>query len=288
MAKTKRTYQKSGKPRKKPRNNKNELWRWLLELLTSPIYGNVLSWSHVKPGEFTIHDPKHLAELWGRKKNKPNMCYSRMARSMRLYYGKGLLEKTTYLNYRFKIDLTAVLGYDPENSDTFILESNCCVICYGPMAMPVYHKTPCCHLCVHSACLSIRINAKQSVLCPCCGTVMSDPMDEHASTKWREDEVFAEKIATLWGNEVFFYGLSRVPSGIEVRGFWGRLRAEPDPNKNIFFGHTRQQALYNIRDYILTGTIKTIQHAFYLRSVATVTNAPTPCIIYVQENVNRL
>ena len=43
--------------------------------------------------EFKIKQPKETARQWGLMKNKHNFVYSELARGIRYYYGKGIIEK---------------------------------------------------------------------------------------------------------------------------------------------------------------------------------------------------
>ena len=43
--------------------------------------------------EFKLLDPDRVAELWGHRKNKPNMNYEKLSRGLRYYYDKKIIKK---------------------------------------------------------------------------------------------------------------------------------------------------------------------------------------------------
>ena len=57
-----------------------------------------------------------MARLWGNRKNKPEMTYEKLSRSIRYYYARNIITKTggkQYV-YRFICDLESLLGVAPE------------------------------------------------------------------------------------------------------------------------------------------------------------------------------
>ncbi|KAK0397402.1 hypothetical protein QR680_002115 [Steinernema hermaphroditum] len=69
-----------------------KLWQFLLELLQSNEV-NCIEWTNNNPYEFRFTDRVEVARLWGKRKNKPKMNYEKLARSLRYYYGKDMIEK---------------------------------------------------------------------------------------------------------------------------------------------------------------------------------------------------
>uniref|UniRef100_A0A1I7YAB8 ETS domain-containing protein n=1 Tax=Steinernema glaseri TaxID=37863 RepID=A0A1I7YAB8_9BILA len=69
-----------------------KLWQFLLELLQSSEV-NCIEWTNNNPFEFRFTDRVEVARLWGKRKNKPKMNYEKLARSLRYYYGKDMIEK---------------------------------------------------------------------------------------------------------------------------------------------------------------------------------------------------
>jgi len=45
-------------------------------------------------GIFKIEDSVRVAKLWGERKNRPQMNYDKLSRSIRQYYRKGIIRKT--------------------------------------------------------------------------------------------------------------------------------------------------------------------------------------------------
>merc|ERR1719461_1726862 len=54
---------------------------WLMSLVQSN--DSAIGWTHNHPREFKILDQKRLAQMWGKRKNNPNMTYNNVARTMR-------------------------------------------------------------------------------------------------------------------------------------------------------------------------------------------------------------
>jgi len=52
-----------------------------------------LLWDYVA-GIFKIEDSVRVAKLWGERKNRPQMNYDKLSRSIRQYYKKGIIKKT--------------------------------------------------------------------------------------------------------------------------------------------------------------------------------------------------
>lgn len=62
----------------------------------------MVSWESRKDGLFRFHDPSAFAALWGRHRNRPNMTYDKVARALRYYYRREILEPVGgRLTYKF-------------------------------------------------------------------------------------------------------------------------------------------------------------------------------------------
>lgn len=73
-----------------------QLWQFLKELLNQPhLYENCIKWINRKEGEFRIVNSVLIANLWGKRKNRPKMNYDKLSRSIRQYYKKNIMIKTT-------------------------------------------------------------------------------------------------------------------------------------------------------------------------------------------------
>lgn len=46
-------------------------------------------------GVFKIYNSQQVAKYWGERKNRPAMNYDKLSRSIRQYYKKGIIKKTT-------------------------------------------------------------------------------------------------------------------------------------------------------------------------------------------------
>ncbi|OWF44576.1 SAM pointed domain-containing Ets transcription factor-like [Mizuhopecten yessoensis] len=81
------------------------LWQFLKELLLhTDNFSNCIKWVSQKEGIFKIEDSSRVAKLWGKRKNRPAMNYDKLSRSIRQYYKKGIIKKTTHskrLVYQF-------------------------------------------------------------------------------------------------------------------------------------------------------------------------------------------
>lgn len=87
---------KSGRPNGKHGRNNIQLWQFLKELLNQPqLYENCIKWINRKEGEFRIVNSVLVANLWGKRKNRPKMNYDKLSRSIRQYYKKNIMIKTT-------------------------------------------------------------------------------------------------------------------------------------------------------------------------------------------------
>uniref|UniRef100_A0A0N4ZB84 ETS domain-containing protein n=1 Tax=Parastrongyloides trichosuri TaxID=131310 RepID=A0A0N4ZB84_PARTI len=71
------------------------LWQFLLELLVSGKYNDLIQWTNLKDGEFKLIDAESVARLWGQRKGKPQMNYDKLSRALRYYYDKNIIKKVT-------------------------------------------------------------------------------------------------------------------------------------------------------------------------------------------------
>ncbi|XP_052749101.1 DNA-binding protein Ets97D-like [Galleria mellonella] len=104
-----------GGPSVTARNGNNgqvQLWQFLLELLTSAQYYNLIRW-HGSEGEFKLLEPEKVAALWGARKHKPAMNYEKLSRALRYYYDGDMIAKVAGKRfvYKFVCDLRQLLGY---------------------------------------------------------------------------------------------------------------------------------------------------------------------------------
>eukprot|EP00111_Clytia_hemisphaerica_P024471 TCONS_00072153-protein len=85
--------QKMGKPGNKRPLSRIPLWYFLHEILDVERCNDMIGWECEPELIFTIKKPKELACLWGQIKSRENMTYAKLARGIRYYYGKGVIEK---------------------------------------------------------------------------------------------------------------------------------------------------------------------------------------------------
>lgn len=93
-------------------NGQIQLWQFLLELLTTRQYSQVIQWLGTE-GEFKLCSPETVAQLWGERKNKPTMNYEKLSRALRYYYDGDMISKVhgKRFVYKFVCDLKQLLGY---------------------------------------------------------------------------------------------------------------------------------------------------------------------------------
>uniref|UniRef100_A0A0N5BYA9 DNA-binding protein D-ETS-4 n=1 Tax=Strongyloides papillosus TaxID=174720 RepID=A0A0N5BYA9_STREA len=81
------------------------LWHFIRELLDQPNeYSSCVRWVDRNEGTFKIESSHHLARYWGIRKNRAQMNYDKLSRSLRQYYKKGIIqkpEKKQRLVYKF-------------------------------------------------------------------------------------------------------------------------------------------------------------------------------------------
>ena len=89
---------KQGEPPLRPEDwaatkSRPRLYRFLLELLDQPDRYPCIQWVNKEQRMFKFMDSGRVAQLWGNRKNRPNMKYENFARSLRCYKNRGILQK---------------------------------------------------------------------------------------------------------------------------------------------------------------------------------------------------
>ncbi|XP_053211551.1 protein C-ets-2-like [Panonychus citri] len=94
-------------------NGEIKLWRFLLELLTDADYREYIRWEGTE-GEFKFIQPEMVAQLWGQRKNKPTMNYTKLSRALDYYYDANMFARVNGKRYVYKYicDLKKLTGYD--------------------------------------------------------------------------------------------------------------------------------------------------------------------------------
>ncbi|VDO54530.1 unnamed protein product [Haemonchus placei] len=107
MANTQTPPTEEQRPSPFPRHSGTvHLWHFIRELLDHPNkqYGSCVRWVDRDEGTFKIESSHHLARFWGQRKNRAQMNYDKLSRSLRQYYKKGIIqkpEKKQRLVYKF-------------------------------------------------------------------------------------------------------------------------------------------------------------------------------------------
>ena len=102
-------------------NGQVQLWQFLLELLTDADNRDSIQWQGDE-GEFKLVQPEVVAQLWGQRKNKPNMNYEKLSRALRYYYDGDMIAKVhgKRFVYKFVCDLKSLIGYDAAELDRLV------------------------------------------------------------------------------------------------------------------------------------------------------------------------
>jgi len=102
-------------------NGQVQLWQFLLELLTDADNRDSIQWQGIE-GEFKLIQPEVVAQLWGQRKNKPNMNYEKLSRALRYYYDGDMIAKVhgKRFVYKFVCDLKSLIGYDAAELDRLV------------------------------------------------------------------------------------------------------------------------------------------------------------------------
>ena len=105
-------------------NGQVQLWQFLLELLTDKEHRNVIHWIG-DVGEFKLENPEMVAQLWGTRKNKPNMNYEKLSRALRYYYDGDMISKVhgKRFVYKFVCDLKSLIGYTASELNSLVIEA---------------------------------------------------------------------------------------------------------------------------------------------------------------------
>ena len=78
-----------------------QLWQFLLELLLISANTHLIQWTDSE-FEFQINKPSEVAQLWGQVTNNPTMNYEKLARGLRYYYSRGIMNKVPGKKLTFK------------------------------------------------------------------------------------------------------------------------------------------------------------------------------------------
>lgn len=81
---------------------------FLFDILLDSNKSNIATWEDQK-GMFRIRDPTKLADMWGEKRNRTNMTYEKLSRSLRHYYEKKILRKVPKRKYTYKFNSREIL-----------------------------------------------------------------------------------------------------------------------------------------------------------------------------------
>ncbi|CAB0014029.1 unnamed protein product [Nesidiocoris tenuis] len=104
--------------------NQLQLWQFLLELLVDYKCRDMICWFG-KNGEFLLKEPERVAQLWGARRQKPNMTYESLSRLLRYYYAGDMITKVPGKKfvYKFTFDLEFLLGYSTEELNELVVDA---------------------------------------------------------------------------------------------------------------------------------------------------------------------
>ena len=91
-----------------------QLWQFLYALLSDPDkkYAKLIEWTaNNLSREFRLLEPEAIAIWWGEHKNKKNMSYDKLSRSLRYYYDKGIIRKISGERYVYQFCISPELMY---------------------------------------------------------------------------------------------------------------------------------------------------------------------------------
>ncbi|XP_003748208.1 DNA-binding protein Ets97D [Galendromus occidentalis] len=105
-------------------NGQVQLWQFLLEMLTDKDARDYIAWSG-NDGEFKLLNPEMVAQMWGLRKNKPNMNYEKLSRALRYYYDGDMITKVQGKRfvYKYDVDLKQLIGYDACELNRLVMEA---------------------------------------------------------------------------------------------------------------------------------------------------------------------
>ena len=84
-----------------PRADNVELCQFLLELLIDKEHNKIIHWVG-KECEFKLESPEEVAQLWGKRKNKPKMNYHNLTRALRYYHDGEILNTVQGQKFTYK------------------------------------------------------------------------------------------------------------------------------------------------------------------------------------------
>nr|XP_047133799.1 TBC1 domain family member 5 homolog A-like [Hydra vulgaris] len=87
---------------KKPPRCLVHLWEFLLEMLMDDSFTSIIEWTDEINGEFKIKNCEVVAKKWGKRKQKYNMNYDKLSRSLRYYYKKDIIQKISGRRFVYK------------------------------------------------------------------------------------------------------------------------------------------------------------------------------------------
>ncbi|XP_028966752.1 ETV5-related protein Ets96B [Galendromus occidentalis] len=106
-----------------------QLYHFLLGLLKSPEASSTcIQWTG-NGFEFKLNDPEEVARQWGELKNRPQMNYDKMSRSLRYYYDKFIIAKVSGERYVYRfLHIPECLNYQSTSADPYNCSwSGCCL-----------------------------------------------------------------------------------------------------------------------------------------------------------------
>lgn len=86
------------------------LWQFIRELLDQPKqYSACVRWVDRDEGTFKIESSLLLARYWGQRKNRSQMNYDKLSRSLRQYYKKGKKNRRKCKTKTLQINIPGII-----------------------------------------------------------------------------------------------------------------------------------------------------------------------------------
>ncbi|CAL1277245.1 unnamed protein product, partial [Larinioides sclopetarius] len=102
------------------------LWQFLIQLLADNRNSSIICWEGSN-GEFKLVQPEVVAAKWGDVKNKANMSYDKLSRSLRYYYDRNMMAKNRSKKFVYQFLKEGILAElrTPKVPDSEFIQQHC-------------------------------------------------------------------------------------------------------------------------------------------------------------------